>query len=661
MITGLEKPGRATRPAIRIWLVAALALVAGMAIMPPAVVNAEGRTPLLMEGKQTLYQRVLTRPGGELRAEPGENNPVVVPLAPFEPFFVFARKTIGDRDWIEIGRNRSDADGWLVADRAIPWAQTIVAAFSNPAGRKRTLVFRSRDEMDSVFNSENVSALMNQLRTNAEAGLASQNGPVVSIEPENFVDIDSNFYILPILNYERARIQGRQRAKYLKIASLPLKEAKDGIAADQADLLAGYKVGIVFVLDTTMSMQPYIEQTRDAIDEIRRKISGSPEGERVRFGLVGFRDSIKLAPALKYVTKTFLKLDSESSARDFVRAIDGMEAARVSSVGFDEDSIAGVMSAVSDMDWEQFGGRYIVLVTDAAPRQPGEDAQNGNLDVPELNRLAREKGIALVTLHLKTEQGAFEHEEAEASYRAMSATDQGGTLYFSIDTGDPHNFRRTVGDLATALTDQITQTIQGRLSEPQPGTDTPIANETQLVGRAMQLAYLGRVAGTATPDILVGWISDRDPLNTRARPVDIRVLMSKNELSTLRDVVRETIDIGNSVSQQGDSREFFRRLQEAMAHMARDPEHIVNTGFTTLGDALGEYLADLPYESEITGLTAEDWEQLSPSRERLLVDSLESKIVALDRIHNDSDRWVAPYTEAPDGEYVTTVPLSVLP
>jgi hypothetical protein len=137
--------------------------------------------------------------------------------------------------------------------------------------------------------------------------------------------------------------------------------------------------------------------------------------------------------------------------------------------------------------------------------------------------------------------------------------------------------------------------------------------------------------------------------------------MTKNQLSTLRDVVRQTIDIGNSTTAQGDSQDFFRQLQEAVARMARDPQHLVQTGFTTLGGALGEYLEGLPYQSEITGLTQEDWQSLSPSRERQLVDSLESKIVALDKIHNESRRWVAPYEGAPDGEYVTTVPLSVMP
>jgi serine/threonine-protein kinase PpkA len=619
-------------------------------------------TPLLMPGKQTLYQRVLTRPGAVVRQDAAASAAAVVTPTPFEPFYVYAERNADGKDWIRVGRSLTAAEGWLLKDKSIPWAQTIVAAFSNPAGRQRSLIFKSRDAMDEVFNSEDVFNRMRQLRQEAESNQVPPDSPVVSIEPANYIDIDTNFYILPILAFQQARVQNTQRVKYLQIASLPLSSQRHAPGGDQANTLANYNVGVVFVIDTTQSMQPYIDQVQDAVDAIRRKIANGPEGQRVRFGLVGFRNNIKLRPNLQYVTKTFLKLDENSTATDFINAIKTMKAARTSSSSFDEDSIAGVMTAIDDMNWDPFKGRYIVLVTDAGPRPPGPDSQNGSLAVEQVNQMVKERNrnILIETLHLKTEQGGFDHDYAEQQYRKLSDFGAGKQLYFGIDAGDQQKFRQSVDQIGTSLAQDISQTIQGHLTQAPREDDNSMAAALARAGRAMQLAYLGHAEGTQVPDFFEGWLCDRDPLDRHARPVDIRVLMTKNQLSTLRDVVRQTINIGNSTA-GGNSQDFFRQLQEAVARMARDPQHLVRAGFTTLGGALGEYLEGLPYQSEITGLTQEDWESLSPSRERELIDSLESKIVALDKIHNESRRWVAPYPGAPDGEYVTTVPLSVMP
>ena len=51
-------------------LIAAL-LAFGFAFGAPLAFAAE-RAPLLLEGKKTLYQRVLTRPGAVLKREPGD-------------------------------------------------------------------------------------------------------------------------------------------------------------------------------------------------------------------------------------------------------------------------------------------------------------------------------------------------------------------------------------------------------------------------------------------------------------------------------------------------------------------------------------------------------------------------------------------------------------
>jgi serine/threonine-protein kinase PpkA len=58
--------------------------------------QAQGR-PLLVEGKTTLYQRVLSRPGASLHESPG-GGALEEAVRPFDIFYVFAR----EGDWVEV-------------------------------------------------------------------------------------------------------------------------------------------------------------------------------------------------------------------------------------------------------------------------------------------------------------------------------------------------------------------------------------------------------------------------------------------------------------------------------------------------------------------------------------------------------------------------------
>ena len=81
---------------ILIAILTALTLLAGWT---PAA-HAADRTPLLMEGKKTLYQRVITHPGASLYAGQGEGSTVIQKaVRPFSVFYVYTR----DGNWLEVG------------------------------------------------------------------------------------------------------------------------------------------------------------------------------------------------------------------------------------------------------------------------------------------------------------------------------------------------------------------------------------------------------------------------------------------------------------------------------------------------------------------------------------------------------------------------------
>src|SRR5690606_33058323 len=121
-----------------------------------------------------------------------------------------------------------------------------------------------------------------------------------------------------------------------------------------------------FVIDTTQSMRPYIERTREVVRDIYAQLEEAGLSDKVAYGLVGFRDSTDAVPGLGYVSRVFANLTS--SSEEFLSQVATVDAASISSRGFNEDAYAGVLDAVESMNWKDYFARYIILITDAGPR-----------------------------------------------------------------------------------------------------------------------------------------------------------------------------------------------------------------------------------------------------------------------------------------------------
>ena len=619
-----------------------------------APVAAAPRQALLIEGKRTLYQRIITKPGADLRPACTEQPGAPVPV--FSIYYVYGRTG----DCVEVGVNATgESRGFIPADRATDWQQSIVVAFNNraEAGRERQLFFDTADHLQTTLEQGDAPAAMAALRTAAAAGTPPPDSGVLAIEPEQMIDIEQNFYLLPILGFEAAFLPGGQEGNYLRVASIARPAAAPAAPAAMPAPPSGLDAGIVFVIDTTKSMQPYIDQTLAAVRQIQSVLTSSGNGGAIRFGLTVFRQSTRTNPGIGYHVQQVLPLSSGSTADVFLRDLGAIRAASVSTDGFNEDSLGGIYSVISETDWQPFGARYVVLVTDAGPRDPGHgDVLAPGLGTDQIADLARRRGVRVIALHLRTPSGRDNHEYAADQYRRLTTLD-GGDAYLPIPDGRLADFGRQVDSIGRALVANINATVAGR--PIQPVDDTPAAEVMARLGRALQLEYFGSRENAAAPEFFEAWTIDKALDDTAVHALDERVMLTKNQLSSLADALRPIVEEGEAPGSQADPATFFQRVQELAARANNDTRQISED--TPLGDLLGEYLADLPYKSYVLNLTTRDWVQFNRQKQREILSALKSKLSYYQIIHNTPARWLQLDPAASDGETVTLIPLYQLP
>ena len=177
----------------------------------------------------------------------------------------------------------------------------------------------------------------------------------------------------------------------------------------------------------------------------------------------------------------------------------------------------------------------------------------------------------------------------------------------------------------------------------------------------MQLAYLGRKTQAKAPRLFSAWIADRDFIDQAQKTLEVRVLITKNQLSDLQQTLSAILEIGDST--RIEPLDFFDQLRSAAAVLSRNPDSIGKQDVRRLADVglLGEYLEGLPYRSKIMEITEDDWLRWSFTQQREFLDELEAKIMLYQDYHDDTDLWIALDGGRVKGDAVYPVLLEALP
>lgn len=624
-----------------------------------------GQRPLLMPGKKTLFQRVLSKPGASFSSAPGAAPDQAVPA--FSVLYVYQRKTLDGRAWLRLGAaSDGRSAGWLPAEQVSDWKQSLVLKFTERSGRAPVMFVRQASELERLLADP--AAAKNLL-------LRAQKNPqdeqqVLALEPNASAVPQDQFYLLPIFDSKESFDENGQPVQLLNVASIDPGNSPQSISDSSGKSLPAnsppaaadaFRTAVVLVVDTSVSMQPYIDQVREVVRELQSKIAERGELDSVSFGLVGFRNSTRKTPGLEYVTKTLVTLDQGRDPQRFQELMSQVKATSVSSHSFNEDAFAGVMQAVEGMDWKGYGGRLILLVSDAGALRKNDPYSGSQMNEAEVRQAALGKQIKIYALHLRTAAGKNNHAQAETQYRVLTAdaNPKIGDLYIPVPGGDVRKFGERVDEIGTVFADLVHQ-VRSNQNQAVPllAAAPSIAQKSAAIGYAMHMDFLGRKAASQAPQLVSAWTADRDLTNPALPAFQVCVMLTKLQLNDLQQSLKLIVDAARKT--QTSPKDFFQEIASASAYMSRDPSALRKGGNLADGGVLGEYLEGLPYRSKSLSMTQDLWLSLSVAEQEDFIDELDSKIRLYETFHNDLANWVR-FGDAEPGDALYRVPLSTLP
>jgi hypothetical protein len=200
-------------------------------------------------------------------------------------------------------------------------------------------------------------------------------------------------------------------------------------------------------------------------------------------------------------------------------------------------------------------------------------------------------------------------------------------------------------------------------SAPKPGESLQDA-AVRMANNMFSGAYvdwLARQKDTAQtpPGNVQSWVVDRDLKDPAQRPMDVVVLLRKNEVDSMAKVLDSVVTAG--VRGQVTGQDFFQALQSVAASAVSSPDQIRNARNLAATGLLPEFLEGLPYESRLMKMDPATWNSLSIDSQNEILEQVRAKITFYENTLRDTSRWVAFNAGDDEDDKVAGVPLEQLP
>ncbi|WP_295419184.1 hypothetical protein [Sulfurovum sp.] len=675
------------------------------------------RVPVKIEGKKLLPLRVLARPFSNIYADKSLESPIVQSNVPaMQPFYVYTRPTAEDREleagWYEVGSNsQGKVLGWMQSKDVFEWKQTMCLAYTHPEGRKPVLMFDSKSTLNKLIKLPGEERVkdVDGIYTAIDEHNISQNFPVKSVEPKRAVDIQKEFYLLPILDFEAVDF-GNREARVVKLTAVT--NARAG-ARDESDIrksedylvdavtpstvitkkkLKKLNIDIVWVFDTTVSMRPFIKDTLDVVREVSvRMADNHPDNIKLNFGIWGYRDSVEDIPRIGYTTKNYTP--ELIGIKDFTKVLEKVKVTPVDSVDYPEDMFSGISDAMEKTAWSPNAMKLIILVGDAPSHKVGHKWNLSGQNEETLRSIADDNKIYIAAFHLQNPKAEKFRELAETQYRTLATnpgSKEGNSAFEEVSTTNKEAFKKSANDLTDAFVKNFQELLHVTEKEktetkptPQRGGELAFSNDNELVDidkiipkdnnasvsrttnmanrmfRAAMVEWIGSQTGAEAPRDVVAWAIDKDLEDSEIPSMEVRVLLNKRQLDSLATVLQSIIRAGFTGQIAGE--DFFTSLQAATATIARDPNMVKQAKRMADTGLIPEFLEGLPYQSQLMAITNELWSSWSADEQNEFINTLDAKVEAYKKIHNTPEGWIALNKGDDLDEYVYPISLDLLP
>lgn len=669
------------------------------------------RIPLKIEGQSVLPLRVLVRPFSHIYKQADVKSGTVQENVPaFTSFYVYSKPEAqaGATDvtgFYEVGTdNRGTVLGWMRAEDVLEWKQTMCLAYTHPQGRQPVLMFDQKAFVEALVKepAEKRAEQVKALYAAIDAGKIPADFPVRSVEPKKAVDISEQFYLLPILEFTPIEMEGRE-GRILRLAaatgaspqarqSSDIREnqgyreaATEGATQVEAGTVQDLTVDVLFVMDTTISMQPYIDATLSAIRDMTRLATEDPDvAKKLRFGLMAYRDSATDIPKLEYLVKNFtpdlLPVDK------FEQVLATVKAAPVGSKDYNEDVFSGIDKGIHETKWGPNSLRFIILVGDAPSHQPGHPWNFSGQSASTLRSIADDKKVYILAMHIKDPEAARFHELTETQFKTLSRNRglEGESSYWSVSSKDVAAFQAAAKAVAETLAATLKEAKQMASASAAPAAPAapptseaaptapaapaaPAASAGQpdpaalakRMGRAALVEWIGKASGAQAPRDIIAWAVDKDLLDPAVQSMDVRLLINKRQLDSLRSILKQILEAGRRGQIGGE--DFFTALQATAATTARNPDQIRNAKSMGETGLVPSFLKGLPYKSRIMAMDNQLWSSWSPDEQDEFLNEVEAKIQAYSAIHDNPQGWIQLNKGDDPDENVYPIRLELLP
>lgn len=633
-------------------------------------VSAQARTPLLVEGKTSLFQRVITHPGAAQLPHAGAVTGKAIPA--FTPLYVYDRREQDGKTWLEVAPESSaQATFWLDAALASPWDKALTLLFADRMSREPVFFFENFKALNSLVSSADMAGSVARLKQLHRDGKSDEAG-LLAMEPDDKAVPRNNFYLMPIFDFSTE--YDAYNLRLLKVGCIN-PGAQTASPAPAPRLAKDFKAGIAFIVDTTISMGPYIEQTKQFIVSAFDSLEKSPIADDVSFGLLGFRNSTRHDSRLEYVARVVAPLTHTAQRKELESSLDRLAEATVSTHSFNEDAFAGIKTALDALDWQPYAVRIAVLITDAGAVRNDDPLSTTGFNEQEMAMLLAQKGVRLVVVHLQT-PAARQHQPAQTrrQYESLTAMNDARvkSTYIAIPADSSAKAAAMLRRVATALVDVVQKIIGGMsagtpLPRPQQAAgespEQEAARMAAYIGYAAQLEFLGRNKNAQAPGMIEAWVADKDLPNLvegrATAALEVAVLLNKSQLESLARNLQMMVDSIRNARSAG-SRDFFQNLVSLAAQTLRDPNLMQRRGNLVQRGLLPEFLEGLPYRSAVLNLDEQRWAAMSAREQDDLVHGLESKLRLYKEYHDDVSNW-QNFGSSDPAEALYRVPLAALP